>query len=144
MHTILSSLLAIYALGAGALATPASTDGRSVAFGTLGQDADLTIKTWNTNNCIDFNFDNANLSWGVTQNTYNPTNSFDLSRALRDSECLDWSDGQDCANSLRQYIGPVNLGAHTLPTVLQARMCYNLDLNATVSHLSGERAKCTN
>ncbi|CAF9916348.1 hypothetical protein IMSHALPRED_003050 [Imshaugia aleurites] len=135
MQTILSPLLAIYVLSAGALATPASIDGRSSAFGTLGQDADLTIKTFDTDNCVysqtTTNFDNVTLSWGVTQKIYDPTNSFKLSRALKESKYLDWSDGQDCANFLRDYHGPASPDG----TVLQAYMCYNIDLDATCVNL---------
>ena len=139
MH-ILSTLLAIHALSAGALATPAFIDGRSGGFGTFGQDAGLTIHIWEDENCMptlewNVSFD---LSWGVMRPLTIAAQSFTISRTLHTTEHLDWSStvpGPPGANRIRsesvphgcEYfvkstdMGPI--GRDLQPMPLQATVC---------------------
>lgn len=95
MYPIFPNLLAMLTLSIGTLPVPASIEGRSGGFGTLGQDANLTVYYWNDlgTQCIpSIPTASVSLSWGVNCLTPGGTQSFSLSRALSDTEHLDWSN----------------------------------------------------
>lgn len=148
MHTLLSTFLAIHALSAGALATPASIIGRSGVFGTVGDDADLTISTWNNPDCIPtLEGARVNLSWSSSKPTTGPTQSFTLSRALTDTERLDWSaaatDVRGKLEALVEFVSPeclvylksMRVSPPSIPDALplQRDTCYSLGMVANVS-----------
>ncbi|KAF6222653.1 hypothetical protein HO133_000700 [Letharia lupina] len=151
MYTILSTLLTIHtilALSAGALATAALNERRSGGSGTLGHDADLTISVWDDIDCTPTFEPNSefHLSWGVMQPTNGSTNTFKLSRVLRDNEQLDWSaatadpPGANRARSERIVPGCEHFlrTMHTAPggiESLQENTCYQLDLGANCVNL---------
>lgn len=94
MHTIFSALLAIHVLSAGTFATPAMIDRQSITWGILGQDADLTIFTWDNAGCNSTqsaNNGSVELHWGLMRQTWATTQSYMVSRRLRNTERLDWS-----------------------------------------------------
>ena len=154
MHTILSTIFAIHALSAGALATPPSIDGRSGAFGTIGQIANLKIKLWDSDDCMPSTIPDRilDLSWGVMRPTNNATQSFSISRELRNTEHLDWSVTTRSPPSAKrdgwEHIEPgceqriKSTDFNPIGNML-GPMCVPLGMVMEVSYPSGECAKCT-
>ena len=154
MYTILSILLAIHALSAGALATHPSVDGRSGVFGTIGQIADLTIKLWDSEDCMPSTIPDQilDLSWGVMRPTNSATQSFSISRELRDTETLDWSvTTLNPPSAKRDGLEHIEPGCeHKIKSTnfdpignMLGPMCVPLGMVMNVSCPSGECAKCT-
>lgn len=123
MHSIFSTLLAIHALSAGALATLAPIDGRSGGFGTVGQDANLTVTMWSGSGCwaADEPSVSVDMSWGVMQAIAIPIQAFSLNRVLGETERLDWSAAApDTPGARRALSERVNLAcAHYIRSTSQ-------------------------
>lgn len=153
MHTSLSNLLAIHALSAVALATPALTDDRSGAFGTLGQDAKLTIYLWDNVDCTpSLDYRTVNLSWGSMQSITGASKWFSLSRHLEATENLDWSgfapDPAGANIAPAEHVPPgceyyLKTTNEYPPGERLADSCTPIGMVANVSDPSAERAKCT-
>lgn len=154
MHSILSALLAIHAVSAGALAKSALIDGRSAGVGTIGQDADLTISMWTSPGCASTYEPNVtiNMSWGLMQSITVPIQYFALSRVLGETERLDWSaaapDTPGAKRALSERVIPAcahyikSTSQNPYGSPLQREECVSLGLMVNVSYLFRERAKC--
>ena len=153
MHTILSTLLTIYAMGADSLATNTVPDTQPSDSGELGHDANLMIYLWPRAGCKPpADYHTVNLSWGSMQ-PIPATLSFSYSRPLHPTKNIDWSGfapddsgakgarGEDGLSACAHYLETKD-GAYPGALAL-ATSCINLTVVANVSDLSAELANCT-
>ena len=155
MYTILSTVLAIYALSADSLAKFTEPDTQSGISGVLGHDANLMIYLWPSAGCNPpGNYHTTNLSWGSMQ-PIPATMSFSFTRPLSPTENLDWSGFSPdisgakgtraenglsaCAHYLETKDGPFT---GVLSGLGPAISCASLTVAANVSDLSAELANC--
>ena len=110
-------------------------------------DEDCTAPPWESVKSV-------KLSWGLSNAITGNTQSFDISRNLRDDERLDWRtfppDSSDAGedHSERDLPGCQRYLKSTakdpIGNVLQAKACTPLGMVVNVSLLFSKRAKCTN